>query len=158
MKLDPDSAKRLSYVWFQNLVESFGEVPEIHLAYKERAPAAAILTLRFKNTVFYKYGCSDRSFNHLGATPLLFWKAIAQAKSSGATEFDLGRIDEDNSGSVAFKNKCESRSQQLVYYRFSDLPTSVGGEWKLRMLKHVFACLPTGLLEATGNLIYRHIG
>jgi len=146
------------YVWFRNLVRSFGEALEIRLAYKEHTPVAAILTLRFKDTVYYKYGCSDKTFNHLGATPLLLWKAIAHARSTGATEFDLGRTDEDNAGLIAFKDKWGARSQPLVYLRFPDSTVATGDEWKLKMLKHVFACMPARLLEATGNLIYRHIG
>jgi hypothetical protein len=146
------------YIWFQNLVKSFGEDLEIRLAYKDRTPVAAILTLRFKDTAYYKYGCSDKAFNHLGATPLLLWKAIVNAKSKGATEFDLGRTDEDNAGLIAFKGKWGARSQPLVYLRVPDSPMATGDEWKLRMLKHVFACMPARLLEVTGNLIYRHIG
>jgi hypothetical protein len=146
------------YVWFQHLARNFGDALEIRLAYKESTPVAAILTLRFKDTVYYKYGGSDTTFNHLGATPLLLWRAVAQAKSTGAAEFDLGRTDRDNPGLIAFKDKWGSRSQPLVYLRFSDRPTATGDEWKLRMLKHVFARMPARLLEATGNLIYRHIG
>jgi len=43
--------------------------------------------------VYYKYGCSDQKFNNLGGTPFLLWKTIAEAKSKGATEFDLGRSE-----------------------------------------------------------------
>jgi hypothetical protein len=146
------------YVWFQNLVRNFGDALEIRLAYKGSAPVAAILTLRFKDTVYYKYGGSDKAFNHLGATPLLLWRALAQAKSTGAAEFDLGRTEENNAGLIAFKDKWGSRSQPLVYLRFSDSPMATGDEWKLRILRHVFACMPARLLEATGNIIYRHIG
>jgi hypothetical protein len=147
------------YAWFQNLVECFGDALEIRLAYKENTPIAAILTLRFRDTVYYKYGCSDKAFNHLGATPLLLWRAISSAKSTAAREFDLGRTDEDNPGLLAFKGKWGGRSQQLVYSRFPGSPLPINEEeWKLKILKRIFACLPKRILAATGKLIYRHVG
>jgi hypothetical protein len=147
------------YVWFQNLAKCFGGALEIRLAYKEQTPIAAILTLRFRDTAYYKYGCSNKAFNNLGATPLLLWRAISSAKSTAAKEFDLGRTDEDNAGLLAFKDKWNARSQALVYARFPASPLAVNKEeWKLKMLKRVFARLPDRVLAATGNLIYRHIG
>jgi lipid II:glycine glycyltransferase (peptidoglycan interpeptide bridge formation enzyme) len=147
------------YLWFQNLVKCFGDALEVRVAYKDQTAVASILTLRFKNTVYYKYGCSDASFNHLGATPLLLWDAISCAKSLAAQEFDLGRTDEDNVGLVAFKDKWGARSQPLVYSRFSGSPPSAGGEeWKLKVVKQVCSRLPERVLAAAGSLIYRHIG
>lgn len=146
------------YAWFRNLVDCFGDALQIRLTYKDQTPVAAILTLRFKDKAYYKYGCSNEKFNYLGATPLLLWRAIADAKSSGALEFDLGRTEQDNSGLIAFKGKWGTHSQPLVYLRFPDSTTTVMDERKLKMLKHVFACMPSRLLEVTGNLIYRHIG
>ena len=37
----------------------------------------------------YKYGGSDAKFNNLGATSMLFWQAIKEAKEAGAEELDL---------------------------------------------------------------------
>ena len=92
------------YTWFQNLIEFQGKALEIRLAYKADTPISATLTLRCKDAVYYKYGCSDIQFNRFGAIPWLLWRAIAAAKLSGATEFDLGRTDEDDTGLLVFKN------------------------------------------------------
>jgi hypothetical protein len=43
----------------------------------ERA-VAALLTLRYKDTVTYRYGCLDEHFNNLGATHFLIWKTIGE--------------------------------------------------------------------------------
>ena len=94
----------IPYAWFRNLMDCQGPAMEFRLAYQGETPIAAILTLRFRNSVYYKYGCSDAQFNRLGAMPWLLWRAIAAAKSNGATEFDMGRTDEDNAGLLAFKN------------------------------------------------------
>jgi hypothetical protein len=79
------------YDWFRNLNDCLGDALEIRLAYQGETPVAAVLTLRFRDFVFYKYGCSDVGYHHLGAIPLLLWRTIEDAKSSGAREFDIGR-------------------------------------------------------------------
>ena len=64
------------YAWFHNLVQCQRESLEIRVAYKDENPIAAILTLRFRGTAYFKYGCSDARFNSFGATPWLLWRAI----------------------------------------------------------------------------------
>ena len=149
----------IPYVWFRNLIQHQGEALEIRLAYQNGTPVAAILTLRFRDIVYYKYGCSDSRFNRLGAVPWLLWNAIAAAKSDGAVEFDMGRTEESNEGLLAFKNHWVQRPERLVYWKFPDSSSldSVDG-WKLKMAKRVFSCMPDRLLTMTGRLIYRHIG
>ena len=145
--------------WFRNLIQCQGKALEIRLAYKDGTPIAAILTLQFKNVVYYKYGCSDARFNQFGATPWLFWKAIVAAKTRNATKFDFGRTEEDNPGLLAFKNHWAPHPRSLIYWRYPDGSSlaSVTG-WKLKMAKRVFSCLPDRILDIVGNLVYRHIG
>jgi lipid II:glycine glycyltransferase (peptidoglycan interpeptide bridge formation enzyme) len=151
----------IPYAWFRNLVHCQGEALEIRLAYedKDKVPVAGILTLNFRSTVYYKYGCSDAQFNRLGAIPWLLWKAVEAAKSNGAVEFDLGRTEQGNDGLLTFKNHWVSQPQRLLYWMFpgTHSPVSADG-WKLRLAKRVFSCMPDRLLTITGNLIYRHIG
>jgi len=147
------------YTWFQTLIDCLGETLEIRVAYQEKTPITAILTLRYKDALYYKYGCSDARFNKLGATPWLLWRAIADGKSSGAIRFDMGRTEQENAGLLTFKNHWVAQPQRLVYWRFPDLSSvdSVGG-WKLKMAKRVFSSMPDGLRTIAGRLIYRHIG
>jgi hypothetical protein len=147
------------YEWFRSLVQSLNEALEIRVAYKDNIPISAILTLRFKNVVYYKYGCSVARFNKFGAMPWLLWRAIVAGKSMGATEFDMGRTEEENVGLLTFKNHWVPQPRRLVYWRFPDTPSpnTVNG-WKLRMAKHVFSSMPDGLRVIAGRLIYPHIG
>lgn len=146
------------YVWFRNVLDCL-EGAEIRLAYKEQVPIAAVLTLRFRNTVYYKYGCSDRKFNNCGAMPLLLWKTIQASKAAGADEFDLGRSEGDAEGLLAFKDHWAPSRTQLSYWRYPALDTTGARErWKLRMAKRVFAFMPNKLLAVAGRLVYRHIG
>jgi hypothetical protein len=147
------------YAWFRNLIHYHGKALEIRLAYKDETPIAAILTLQYKNVVCYKYGCSDARFNKFGATPWLFWRAIAAAKSNGANLFDMGRTQQDNAGLLAFKNQWVPQPKRLVYwqYPYASSLDSVG-DWKLKIAKGAFSLMPGRLLTIIGELVYRHIG
>ncbi len=147
------------YIWFQNLIKYLGDALEIRLAYKEGIPVSSILTLRFKDTLYYKYGCSDVRFNSLGATPWLLWRAIVAAKLDGAIKIDLGRTEEGNTGLLAFKNHWAPQPEGLVYWRFPHIPAIDSPErWKLKMARRAFSLMPNILLRLTGRLLYRHIG
>lgn len=147
------------YSWFQNLLNNEGPSLAIRVAYKDDQPIAAILTLRFRDTSYFKYGASDARFNKFGATPWLLWKAISAAKNQGALAFDMGRTQDDNEGLLAFKNKWVPGSTPLNYWRSASGSSSdIAEGWKLGVAKRVFSHLPQGLLVMSGKLMYRHIG
>src|SRR5882762_3358729 len=148
------------YAWFQNLIRQLGEALEIRLAYQKESPIAAILTLRFRDVVYYKYGCSDVRFNQFGAMPWLLWNAISSAKSSGATEFDLGRTDANDAGLLAFKNHWVPHPKRLVYWRLpkgAQAPPSTEG-WTSKLAGLAFSNMPAGVLKLAGKVLYRHFG
>jgi len=147
------------YVWFQNLIHFQSQALEIRLAYKDETPIAGILTLRFKDVVYYKYGCSDARFNKFGATPWLFWKAITAAKSTGAKKFDMGRTQQDNPGLLAFKNHWAPHPKRLVYWRYPYHSTrDPASSWQWKLARRAFAFVPNRLLTVLGRWIYRHVG
>ncbi len=149
----------IPYAWFRGLIQCQGRALEIRVAYKEGIPISAILTLQFKDAVYYKYGGSDPRFNRFGATPWLLWQAMAAAKSNGTMKFDMGRTEEDNVGLLAFKNHWVPQPKRLMYWKFPATSSfdSVNS-WKLKTAKRVFSCMPTGLLRIIGKLVYRHVG
>ena len=147
------------YSWFRNVLDCMGDLAEIRMVCAGKdAAAAAILTLRFNGSVVYEYGGYDEKFKHLGVMPLLLWRAIESAKAKGATEFDLGRSDENDAGLVAFKGKWAKDPSRLVYWRYPALPLSTSAEdWKLTGAQLLFARSPTSVLTAAGRMLYRHI-
>ena len=146
------------------MIDCFGEALQIRLAFKGDQPIAAILTLRHKNSLVYKYGCSDVEFNNLGGTQLLFWRAIQDAKGLGLHQFDLGRSDADNDGLITFKDRWGATRSTLNYLRHgaSRQPLrgskEAGTDLKSRLAKQVFAHAPNGLLSLAANLLYKHVG
>ena len=148
------------FEWFRNLSTCLGDRLVVHVAYKADQAVAAIITLNFKTTVTYKYGCSDERSANLGGTPFLFWKIIEEAKDMGARRIDLGRTDSDNAGLATFKDRLGAERQVLEYYRFS-MGSSVGDtrkSWLTPLIRRAFTHIPDPLLVASGRLLYRHIG
>jgi len=148
--------------WFRNLINCFGDALQIRVAFKDKQPVASILTLRHKNTLVYKYGCSQPEFNSLGGTQLLFWRSIQEGKRDGLRTFDLGRSECDNTGLITFKDRWGSARSTLTYARYSlSPPSDMFGrnvaEWAGRIARRVVPCLPDRILRTVGSALYRHI-
>jgi hypothetical protein len=146
--------------WFRNLSTCFGDRLTVHVAYKVDQAVAAIITLGCKETVTYKYGCSDERFANMGGTPFLFWKIIRDAKNAGALRLDLGRTDMENAGLAAFKDRLGGARQMLNYYRISETGTvrDMRKSWATPFLRRAFCYIPDSVLVASGKVLYRHIG
>jgi CelD/BcsL family acetyltransferase involved in cellulose biosynthesis len=147
------------WAWFRNLLTFMSPNAEIRLVRKGPDPIAAILTLRHRSTVTYKYGCSDERFHHLAGMPLLFWRLIEESKAENATSIDFGRTDLDNEGLIDFKNRFGATRERLTYFRYP--ATSVNKSIVKRYLpsaRRLFSVLPDSLSALAGRLAYRHIG
>jgi len=149
--------------WFGNLVESFGDALKIRMAYHGDRPVASILTLKFKGTLVYKYGCSDTKYNNRGGMPMLFWRSIQEAHELGLRVFDLGRSELDNAGLITFKQRWGASQTILTYRRFhaSGNPgvefKSASSGWR-SITRQVFSNTPAAVLTTAGRVLYRHIG
>jgi len=149
--------------WFRNLIDCFGDAFQIRVAWKGDVPVASILTIRHKDTIVYKYGCSDAHFHQLGGMHLLFWNTIEEAKAARLRTFDLGRTDWDNAGLLQFKDRWGSTRSTLTYSRFTvsppAAPSRFGGMNSLaRITKGLVPYLPSWVLRVAGSTLYRHIG
>jgi lipid II:glycine glycyltransferase (peptidoglycan interpeptide bridge formation enzyme) len=146
------------FAWFRNLAECMGDKLKIRVASKDGRPVASILTLQHRQTLVYKYGCSDKAFNNLGGMQLLFWRAIQDAKTQGLLEFDLGRSGLDNEGLIRFKDRLGAKRRTITYWRYpaSSIAQSTS-TWKMNVAKRIFSRLPDACLCVAGKLLYRHI-
>jgi len=146
--------------WFRNLRNSLGQALKIRVALKDKRPIASIITLRHKDTLVYKYGCSDAAFHKFGSMPFLFWETIQRAKAEGAAEIDLGRSDTSQPGLVAFKDHMGATAVPLRYYRCpaqAAARSALSELMQRREISAVSAHLPEVLLRAASNLLYRHL-
>ena len=122
-----------------------------------------MLTLRHKDTLYYKYGGSDTRFNNLGGMHLLYWESIQRAKNLGLRVFDLGRSDAGQTGLITFKGRWGATESRLSYFRFTSSPNPIHAfdpsvsNWKTRVMKRVFAQAPVSFLPVLGKVLYKHI-
>lgn len=144
--------------WFRNLIACMGDKLKIRLACYKDEPAAGILTIRYKATMTYKYGCSDSRFHSFGPMQLLLWKAIQEAKGDGLLEFDLGRSDCNNDGLLTFKDRWGGTRSTLTYLRYPEPATPrATGRASMRIARSLVALAPDSLLARAGNILYPHI-
>ena len=145
--------------WFRNLMECMGDKSEIRIARKCGTPIAAMLTLRHRSSVVFKYGCSDAALHNLGGMPLLFWRLIEECKSSGTEKIDLGRSDLDHKGLIAFKDRLGTRKRLLTYYRYTNARTRrEAAPWQRRGFREFLCNLPDAFFSTAGSVLYRHMG
>jgi CelD/BcsL family acetyltransferase involved in cellulose biosynthesis len=151
--------------WFAGLLEECGPGVKIRVAFQNGDPVAAMMTGHYKDTMMYKYGCSDAEFNRFGSMHLLFWKAIQEAKSLGCRRFDFGRTDAEQAGLITFKSRWGATESVLDYSRYSaarstsshlfDISSMKG---KGQVAKYILSHLPSGVISRIGELLYRHVG
>ncbi len=146
-------------VWFRNLIECMGNNVQIRIVRKNALPIAAVLTLRHRSSVIYKYGCSKAKFHNLGGMPLLFWRLIEESKASGAEEIDLGRSDLDQKSLLVFKDRLGAVRKSLTYCRYPqterrELPAAVSSS----RMRRLFSALPALVSSTAGTIMYRHVG
>lgn len=127
--------------------------------YANRAIAGNVYFL-FGEKVIYKYGASDRAYQHLRANNLVMWEAIKWCCETGYKNLCLGRTETDNDGLKQFKSGWGTKEHTVNYYKYDfskdsfikDLP-------KISDFQHkVFNKLPIPILKALGTLLYRHMG
>jgi len=144
--------------WFRNLIQCMGDRIEVRLARKDGTAIAAMLTLRNRNSIVYKYGCSDERFHHLGSMPFLFWKLIEEGKASGTEVLDLGRSDLGHEGLIVFKDRLGATRELLRYYRRSSHQPRGVLTWGANTMRRLLPVLPETFLSAAGEALYKHVG
>ena len=146
--------------WFRNLIDSFGDQLIIRVANKDGNPIAAVLTLRFRDTLVYKYGASDITFHALGGMHALLWTAIKAAKNQGLRQVDLGRSDIEDQGLITFKDRWGTARSTINYFRYPFKLSGVSSStaWAGRSGRRLFEWMPNAILSTAGKLLYRHVG
>lgn len=145
--------------WFQNLMSEIWPRPEIRLVRKDGVAIAAIFTLRHRNTVTYKYGCSDERFHRLGGMPFLFWKLIEESKLEGALQIDFGRTETGNHGLTEFKDRLGASKARISYLRYPADTNLLSMESRsAAAARRALSVLPNGVSSRLGGLLYRHVG
>jgi len=144
--------------WFRALIDTFGDNLKIRVVSKDDLPIASILTLSYKRSMVYKYGCSDVRFHGLGGMALLFWNTVQEAKAKGIEELEMGRSNTDNLGLISFKEHWGAVAKPLSYWTYPQRPGTTPSLWEKAILRHLVPVTPDFVLRTVGTLLYRHIG
>jgi len=136
-----------------------GDKVRIRVARKDGTPISAMLTLRHRASVIYKYGCSDERFHNLGGMPFLFWRLIQESKACGAGRLDFGRSDLENDGLITFKDRFGTTGKLLTYYRYPYTEKrKVAMSRSAEAARQFLFLLPDAVCSQAGKLMYRHMG
>ena len=144
--------------WFRNLAKCLGENMTIRVASKDGRALASMITLNHRESMVYKYGCSDERYHNSGGVAFLMWRAIQDAKSREFKELDLGRTDCDNTGLVNFKNNWGAAQSTLSYWGYPENSRPNPNRWEMKTARRIVERLPTSALPMVGQLVYRHLG
>jgi len=146
--------------WFRNLNETFQNRLRVYVANFDGRSVAAMMTIAHKQTLLYKYGGSDTTYNRVGAMPMLFWRAIQDAKASGFSVMDLGRSDPEDTGLIEFKEHLGAAATSLTYYRRVGArpirPVSRSIARQRAFVRLAKALLPNSLMVRAGGRLYKH--
>ncbi len=132
----------------------------IVLATKGSKTIAGAIYFHFGKNVLYKYGASNRAYQHLRANNLVMWEAIKWYGKSGYNTLGFGRTEPQNKGLLQFKAGWGTEEKKMKYYHF-DLGIRPCGKGKVNRhnrYNKIFRKIPAPLLMVIGNISYRHMG
>ncbi len=130
------------------------------LASFDQKNVAGGIYFHFGKKAVYKYGASDKRFQHLRANNLVMWEAIKWYYRAGYQGFCFGRTEPENQGLIQFKSGWGTTEQPIQYYRY-DLREGffVAGSPKVTGFHNkIFRNTPIPILNKIGSLLYKHVG
>jgi hypothetical protein len=144
--------------WFRAVLDCLPVETKIRVAFKDRTPVAAMLTVSDGRTMIYKYGASDAAHHNSGGVQFLMWKTIQDACNQGCTTLDFGRSRLQSTGEIAFKDHWGGTRMPVSYWRCPDTGQAPRVADNLKGARRLFSMLPEWLLIVAGKALYRHIG
>jgi len=132
----------------------------IVLAFHKKKVIASAIYFHFGEKVVYKYGASDKKYQHLRANNLMMWEAIKRYSRKGSKSFCFGITDLDNAGLRQFKTAMATTEQTVAHYNYDFQETaftcknSFITDWHKKILQK----MPVRFLKLAGNYLYKHYG
>lgn len=150
------------FIFFKKLYEhvfsrGFGFIA---LASYKGRNIAGVVCLHYGGKAIYKYGASDREYQHLRANNLAVWEAIRLCIRHGCKSFSFGRTEPGNHGLMQFKSGWGTKEETIRYYRY-DLKTDAfvrGQPYGRAFYNKIFNNMPASLSRVVGEILYRHAG
>lgn len=150
------------YYFFNNIYDQIlsKNTGTISLATFNNKAIAGNVFFLFGEKAVYKYGASDRNYQHLRANNLVMSKAIEWCCENGYKSLCFGRTEPDNDGLRQFKMGWGTEEDVIKYYKYDIRKDSfVKNPPQVSAFQHkIFNKLPIPVLNALGTLLYKHMG
>jgi hypothetical protein len=118
---------------------------------------AGAIYFHFGKKAMYKYGASDRKYQHLRANNLVMWEALRHYAEKDYEALSLGRTDLDGAGLLQFKSGWGAEQETLNYYKYDCRKGEFANDSaKSNPFHGFFKRLPSPILRMAGYLMYKH--
>jgi hypothetical protein len=137
--------------------QGFGII--VTASYKKTNIAGAVY-FHFGDKALFKYGASDRRYQHLRANNLVIWGAIKWYSQNGYKSLCFGRTEPENKGLIQFKDGWGAKEFRIFYYKY-DLGKGAfvkDSSGTTAFYNKLFSHMPLPLLKLSGTLLYKHMG
>jgi hypothetical protein len=123
-------------------------------------PVAGAVFFEFNGKGIYKYGASDKAYQHLRANNLVMWEAIKRQRRAGCLSFCFGRTEPENKGLQQFKAGWGAAQRTIQYRRYDFASqTFVAREKPMPVIfQQIFQRAPVPVLKWVGSILYGHMG
>jgi lipid II:glycine glycyltransferase (peptidoglycan interpeptide bridge formation enzyme) len=144
------------YSIFQNIIaKGRGEIALVKV---KNTSIAGALFLFSENEVLYKYGASDKSFQHMRANDILFWESIKRFAENGYKTLNFGKTEKFHEGLCRYKDGFGGMRFELYDYIYNvstgkklvDAPMVKG------IYNNIFRIMPIPMLRFCGKLLYKY--
>jgi len=132
----------------------------VSLAFHDGKAIAGAVYFHFGGRAIYKYGASDKAYQHLRPNNLAMWEAIKWYCRNGYKDFCFGRTEPENAGLRQFKKGWGTDETTIEYFRYDITKNAFVFGYRsgvTKVFKTVFKRMPLLLLRAIGKALYRHV-
>lgn len=131
----------------------------VALGFYKGEPIAGAIYFHFGPNAIFKYGASDKTYQHLRPNNLVMWEAIKHCIEKGLKSLDLGRTDIEHKGLLQFKNGWGTKMSLLHYYIYDFKKGEFVRDYVRNITDHRFIKnLQIPLLGSAGSMLYKHFG
>ncbi len=131
----------------------------IVLARYRRTITAGAIFLQTGTKAYYKFGASEKLFQHLRPNNMVLWEGIRWYVRNGCRSLCFGRNEENNEGLRRYKLGWGAGESSINYYKYDFRKNLFVDRVNLASGIHtkVFRHAPLFLLRMIGSKIYRHM-
>lgn len=130
------------------------------LASHNKAKIAGAIYFHIGKNAVFKYGASDKKFQHLRANNLVMLEAIRWYCKNGYRSLCFGRTELEHQGLIQFKSGWGASEKPIHYYRYDLRMGSFvrGSSMVSGFHNKIFRNTPIPLLKGIGSVLYKHTG